>query len=154
MRLAGAVSTLHSNGASISFFKSDVAEFARIRTTNKRAAGLSPPANTEKSPCKSRPSACGLAQPAATKIRPNLASRLSSRTSAAMIWFAPPPRPPCNGAARPRRLFPLMGIKMKVLVVDVGGTHVKILAAGEKEPRKSDSGPKLTAKQMVDGVKN
>jgi polyphosphate glucokinase len=46
-----------------------------------------------------------------------------------------------------------MDTQMKVLVVDVGGTHVKILATGEKEHRKFDSGPKLTAKQMVDGVK-
>ena len=38
---------------------------------------------------------------------------------------------------------------MKVLVVDVGGTHVKILASGQKEPRRFASGPTLTAKQMV-----
>ena len=42
---------------------------------------------------------------------------------------------------------------MKVLVVDVGGTHVKILATGEDTPRKIPSGPTLTAKQMVFGVK-
>jgi len=42
---------------------------------------------------------------------------------------------------------------MNVLVVDVGGTHVKILATGQKEPRKFDSGPELTAQQMVAGVK-
>jgi len=42
---------------------------------------------------------------------------------------------------------------MKVLVVDVGGTHVKILATGEDIPRKFPSGPTLTAKQMVFGVK-
>jgi len=42
---------------------------------------------------------------------------------------------------------------MKVLVIDVGGTHVKILVTGESEPRKFDSGPTLTAKQMVAGVK-
>jgi polyphosphate glucokinase len=42
---------------------------------------------------------------------------------------------------------------MKVLVVDVGGTHVKILATGEDTPRKLPSGPTLTAKQMVSGVK-
>src|SRR5262249_30376515 len=58
-----------------------------------------------------------------------------------------------NRAAGPRRLLPLMDTKMNVLVVDVGGTHVKILATGQKEPRKFDSGPGLTAQQMVDGVK-
>lgn len=42
---------------------------------------------------------------------------------------------------------------MNVLVVDVGGTHVKILATGQKELRKFPSGPALTANQMVAGVK-
>ena len=42
---------------------------------------------------------------------------------------------------------------MKVLAIDVGGTHVKILAADQKEPQKFVSGPKLTAKQMVVTVK-
>jgi len=40
-----------------------------------------------------------------------------------------------------------------VLVVDVGGTHVKILATGQKQRREFPSGPKLTPKQMVAGVK-
>ena len=34
---------------------------------------------------------------------------------------------------------------MNVLVVDVGGTHVKLLATGQSEPRKFVSGPTLTA---------
>jgi polyphosphate glucokinase len=42
---------------------------------------------------------------------------------------------------------------MNILVIDVGGTHVKILASGEKEKREIDSGPTLTARQMVSGVK-
>jgi len=42
---------------------------------------------------------------------------------------------------------------MNVLVVDVGGTHVKILATGEDTPRKIISGPELTAKDMVAAVK-
>jgi polyphosphate glucokinase len=42
---------------------------------------------------------------------------------------------------------------MNVLAVDVGGTHVKILATGQKERREFPSGPTLTAKQMVDRVK-
>jgi len=42
---------------------------------------------------------------------------------------------------------------MNVLVVDVGGTHVKILATGQKQSREFPSGPTLTAKQMVAGVK-
>ena len=42
---------------------------------------------------------------------------------------------------------------MNVLVVDVGGTNVKILATGQKEPRRVPSGPTMTPKQMVAGVK-
>ncbi len=42
---------------------------------------------------------------------------------------------------------------MNVLVVDVGGTNVKILASGHEEARKFPSGPTLTAEQMVARVK-
>ena len=42
---------------------------------------------------------------------------------------------------------------MRVLVVDVGGTNVKILATGATEPRKFPSGPTLTAARMVAGVR-
>ena len=42
---------------------------------------------------------------------------------------------------------------MKVLVVDVGGTHVKILATGQSNRRELRSGPTLTPKKMVAGVK-
>ena len=42
---------------------------------------------------------------------------------------------------------------MSVLVIDVGGTHVKILATGQNDKREFDSGPKLTAQQMVAGVR-
>ena len=42
---------------------------------------------------------------------------------------------------------------MKTLVIDVGGTHVKILATGKREHRQADSGPKMTARQMVSAVK-
>jgi polyphosphate glucokinase len=41
----------------------------------------------------------------------------------------------------------------KVLVIDVGGTNVKMLASGQKEPRRFPSGPKLTAASMVKQVK-
>ena len=41
----------------------------------------------------------------------------------------------------------------KVLVVDVGGTHVKILSTGQEAPRKIVSGPRLTPQRMVSGVK-
>ena len=42
---------------------------------------------------------------------------------------------------------------MKVLVVDVGGTNVKILATGQEAPRKFPSGAELTPERMVAGVK-
>jgi polyphosphate glucokinase len=42
---------------------------------------------------------------------------------------------------------------VKVLVVDVGGTHVKILATGKREPRQFVSGPTLTPRQMIAGVR-
>jgi len=40
----------------------------------------------------------------------------------------------------------------KVLVIDVGGTHVKVLATSKNEERAFASGPKLTPKQMVSRV--
>ena len=42
---------------------------------------------------------------------------------------------------------------MKVLVIDVGGTHVKLLATGYRTPRKLDSGAFLTPARMVRGIK-
>jgi polyphosphate glucokinase len=37
-------------------------------------------------------------------------------------------------------------------VIDVGGTHVKILVTGQKEHREFDSGPTMTPAEMVAGV--
>jgi len=42
---------------------------------------------------------------------------------------------------------------MKVLVIDVGGTNVKLLLSGEETPRKFASGPELTPEEMVKQVK-
>ncbi len=42
---------------------------------------------------------------------------------------------------------------MNVLVIDVGGTHVKVLVTGQKKRREFESGDKLTPRQMVAGVK-
>ncbi len=39
-----------------------------------------------------------------------------------------------------------------ILAIDVGGTNVKVLATGQKEPIKIPSGPKMTAKKMVQDV--
>jgi polyphosphate glucokinase len=42
---------------------------------------------------------------------------------------------------------------MKVLVIDVGGTHVKVLATGQHTHREFDSGPDLTPRRMISGVR-
>jgi polyphosphate glucokinase len=41
----------------------------------------------------------------------------------------------------------------RVLVLDIGGTHVKMHATGQQASRKFDSGPALTAEQMVAKVR-
>jgi polyphosphate glucokinase len=41
----------------------------------------------------------------------------------------------------------------KVLVIDVGGTNVKVSATGRKEPLKIPSGPEMSAARMADAVK-
>src|SRR5262245_11396917 len=43
---------------------------------------------------------------------------------------------------------------MHILVIDVGGTHVKMLASGHDEPRHFDSGPELTPDVLVREVKS
>jgi polyphosphate glucokinase len=42
---------------------------------------------------------------------------------------------------------------MKILVIDIGGTNLKIALNGQKEPIKVPSGPTLTPTRMVAGVK-
>jgi len=42
---------------------------------------------------------------------------------------------------------------MNVLVIDIGGTHVKALATGQDAHREFDSGPDLTPKRMVSGIR-
>jgi len=42
---------------------------------------------------------------------------------------------------------------MKILVIDVGGSHVKILASGQAHKRRMVSGPRPSAQQMVEGLK-
>lgn len=41
----------------------------------------------------------------------------------------------------------------QVLVIDVGGTHIKLLMTGQKEPVKIPSGPNMTASKVVRLVK-
>lgn len=42
----------------------------------------------------------------------------------------------------------------KILVIDVGGTHVKFRVAGQKEIRRISSGPKMSPADMVAAVKS
>ena len=41
---------------------------------------------------------------------------------------------------------------MNILVIDVGGTHIKVTATGRRTRVKIPSGPKMSARQMVAGV--
>lgn len=42
---------------------------------------------------------------------------------------------------------------MDILVIDVGGSHVKLLAIGRRQPRRFDSGKGLTPRALVDRVR-
>src|SRR3954464_14657032 len=42
---------------------------------------------------------------------------------------------------------------MKILVIDVGGSHIKALATGHKEPVRIASGKKTTPKEMVRAIR-
>lgn len=42
---------------------------------------------------------------------------------------------------------------MKILVMDIGGTSVKVLASGRTEPRKFLASSKMTPSDMVSGIK-
>jgi len=42
---------------------------------------------------------------------------------------------------------------MKILTVDIGGTHVKLLATGHRSKVSFLSGPDMTPKKMIDGVR-
>lgn len=42
---------------------------------------------------------------------------------------------------------------MKVLVVDVGGSHIKVLASGQRDRRRADSGPDMTPADVVASVR-
>ncbi|HVC78086.1 MAG TPA: ROK family protein [Candidatus Micrarchaeaceae archaeon] len=42
---------------------------------------------------------------------------------------------------------------MNILAIDVGGTHIKVLATGHRKPVEIPSGPKMTAREMVKKVR-
>ena len=47
---------------------------------------------------------------------------------------------------------PLSPADVKILVIDIGGSHVKLLATGKRTPLKLPSGPDLTPQAMVNEV--
>src|SRR6476619_1692087 len=53
---------------------------------------------------------------------------------------------------RPPRARPAPS-PMRILVVDVGGSHVKLLASGQSDRIKLQSGPTLTQQHMVAAVR-
>jgi hypothetical protein len=76
----------------------------------------------------------------------------------------PPPTTPAESAlqgeaaARPAAapeepLHPVRIAPASVLVVDIGGTNVKILATGQTEPRKAPSGREFTPAKLIDTVR-
>ena len=46
-----------------------------------------------------------------------------------------------------------MPSNLNILVIDIGGTNVKVLATGQNERRRFPSGPKMTPQLMVAGIK-
>jgi polyphosphate glucokinase len=57
-----------------------------------------------------------------------------------------------NAARSASDLKPLPTSTASVLVIDVGGTHVKVLATGHRQPVRIDSGPHMTPGVMVKDV--
>jgi polyphosphate glucokinase len=62
-------------------------------------------------------------------------------------------RKPSHTLSKPRKAQSDSSTPKKVLAIDVGGTHVKVLATGEEEPRVIASGPTMTPRQMTAQVK-
>jgi len=55
-----------------------------------------------------------------------------------------------------RQIMPIQlgyATPMNILSIDIGGTHVKIRVPNDPEKRQFESGPTLTPRMMVDGVK-
>jgi polyphosphate glucokinase len=52
-----------------------------------------------------------------------------------------------------RRRLDAVEVHMNILAIDVGGTHVKVLATGRRKPLEIRSGPKMTANEMVRKVR-
>src|SRR5205823_5781546 len=63
---------------------------------------------------------------------------------------APPSARRIPNAATP--IIATIQLKMKILVVDIGGTNIKVASSDKRVPVKIPSGPKMTAEQMTKDV--
>jgi polyphosphate glucokinase len=76
--------------------------------------------------------------------------------SGAALGIGPTPPMPDRDAALASTAelgYLLAGVSMKILVVDVGGTAIKLLATGRRTPVKIPSGPRMTPARMVQLVR-
>jgi polyphosphate glucokinase len=85
---------------------------------------------------------------AATKPTSSGAEHRTAATAAPSDVNKPLP----HARTRPRQVRAGDGA-VRVLVIDVGGTNVKVLATGQRQPRRIPSGPTMTAEEMVAGIK-
>src|SRR5262249_37374485 len=76
-----------------------------------------------------------------------------SRHPGCILWTACRHKPHSPGRRRLVNRYPAERHAMKVLAIDIGGTNVKILASGQTEPRKFQSGRELTPQRMISEVK-
>src|SRR5262249_56700449 len=73
--------------------------------------------------------------------------------SAAVAVEAAATPPPAAEEVSPAQPAPAKSASANILVVDVGGTKVKILASGQTEPRKAPSGKGFTPTKLVATVR-
>jgi len=78
---------------------------------------------------------------------------LTSEVSAAVAVEAAATPPPAAEEVSPAQPAPAKSASANILVVDVGGTKVKILASGQTEPRKAPSGKGFTPTKLVETVR-
>jgi polyphosphate glucokinase len=86
------------------------------------------------------------------KTAPPVKTAPAAKTAASGKTAVPAKITAAVKTAAPEKSAPA-GKSPRVLVIDVGGTNVKMLLSGQKEPRRYPSGPTMTAQKMVQIVK-
>ena len=56
-------------------------------------------------------------------------------------------------ASKAKTILPMKHVTLDVLVVDIGGMHIKVRCTGEQETKKFVSGPTMTPQVMVNTIK-